>query len=167
MATLQVSTASNAPTVDPDRVVELHSFLDEWLLGTGPFDELTVDVHEPDQSLHPEDESQPSLILYGYALFGPAHRPTVREAAREQLDADGDLNGLNDGEREDLIDDEAQNLVYDYQHEHSEDFLRELATFLTEPFVVQTAGYEKCRFPLVGYQYSVDPEGEIGHVSFG
>lgn len=167
MATLQVSTASNAPTVDPDRVVELHSFLDEWLLGTGPFDELTVDVHEPDQSLHPEDESQPSLILYGYALFGPAHRPTVREAAREQLDADGDLNGLNDGEREDLIDDEAQNLVYDYQHEHTEKFLCELATFLTEPFVVQTAGYEKCRFPLVGYQYSVDPEGEIGHVSFG
>jgi hypothetical protein len=177
MATLQVSTASNAPTVDHERVDELRSFLTEWLLGTGPFDDLTADVIEPepeqdvdtdvetDSDTEIGDTPSPYLVLYGYASFGPAHRPTVRDAARDHLDADDELEGLSDDDRDALIDAETEDLVYDYQHEHTEDFLRELAVYLTEPFIVQTAGYEKCRFPLVGYQYTVDPDGEITHVS--
>ncbi|TKX37067.1 hypothetical protein EXE51_08325 [Halorubrum sp. CGM5_25_10-8B] len=165
MATLQVSTTSNVPTVDPDRVDELRSFLDEWLLGTGPFDTLTVDVVEPDRDPDTGERPPPYLVLYGYASFGPVHRPTVRHAAYEQLDAASDLEGLSDADREALIDAETEDLVYDYQHEHTEDFLRELVAYLVEPFIVQTAGYEKCRFPLVGYQYSVDLDGEIDHVS--
>lgn len=167
MATLQVSTASNAPTVDAARVDELRSFLDEWLLGSGPFDLLTADVVEPATDPDTGDTPPPYLNLYGYASFGPAHRPTVREAARENLNANGDLDDLSDDAREALIDAETEDLVYDYQYEHTEDFLRELAAFLTEPFTVQTAGYEKCRFPLVGYQYSVDLDGEVEHVSLG
>jgi len=59
-------------------------------------------------------------------------------------DAASDLEGLSDADREALIDAETEDLVYDYQHEHTEDFLRELVAYLVEPFIVQTAGYEKC-----------------------
>jgi hypothetical protein len=109
MATLQVSTASNAPTVDHERVDELRPFLTEWLLGTGPFDDLTADVIEPEPEPEPEqdadadvetdsdtktgDTQSPYLVLYGYASFGPAHCPTARDAARDHLDADGGSRG--------------------------------------------------------------------------
>jgi len=160
MATLQHITASNAPTVDPERVDELREFLDEWLIGTGSFDDITVKIGNPERNPDSGEADPPQLMLYGYASFSPAHRPTVREAVLEDLGDD-----LHEDERKAVIDAETEDLVYDYQHEHTEDFLRELAAYLTEPFIVQTAGYEKCRFPLVGYQYTVDPDGEITHVS--
>jgi hypothetical protein len=95
-------------------------------------------------------------MLYGYAPFSPAHRPTVREAVLEDLDDD-----LDEDEREVVIDAETENLLWDYAGKHAEEFLRKLSPFLTEPFVVQTVGHEKCRFPHVGYQYRVDPDGEM------
>jgi hypothetical protein len=122
MATLQLSTASNAPTIDPTQVDELREFLDEWLIGTGSFDDITLKIAVPERDPDTGEADPPHLTLYGYASFSPTH---------------------------------------------TEDFLRELSPFLTEPFVIQTVGYEKCRFPHVGYQYRVDPDGEIDHIQLG
>jgi hypothetical protein len=162
MATLQLSTASNAPTVDSDRVDELREFLDEWLIGTGSFDDITVKVENPEHNPDSGEADPPHLTLYGYASFSPVHRPTVRETVLKNLGDD-----LDEDEREVLIDDKTEELLWDYAGEHTEGFLRKLSPFLTEPFVVQTVGFEKCRFPHVGYQYRVDPDGEIDHVQLG
>ncbi|WP_255152984.1 hypothetical protein [Halorarius halobius] len=162
MATLQLSTASNAPTVDPDRVDELREFLDEWLIGTGSFDDITVEVEIPERDPDTGEVDPPHLTLYGYASFSPAHRSAVRETVLEDLGDD-----LDEDEREVFIDDKTEELLWDYAGEHTEDFLRELSPFLAEPFVVQTVGYEKCRFPHVGYQYKVDTDGKIDHVQLG
>jgi len=121
-----------------------------------------VKIAVPEHDSDTGDVDPPYLMLYGYAPFSPAHRPTVREAVLEDLDDD-----LDEDEREVVINDEAEELLWDYAGEHTEDFLRELSPFLTEPFVVQTVGYEKCRFPHVGYQYRVDPDGEIEHIQLG
>jgi hypothetical protein len=165
MATIQLSTASNAPTVDPAQVDELRAFLDEWLIGTGPFDDITVNVRVPERTPETGGADPPYLALYGYASFAPAHRPTVRDAVLEDLS--DEIDDLDDDEHEAAIDDETEQLLWDYAGEHTDDFLRELSAFLTEPLVVQTVGYEKCRFPLVGYQYTVDLDGEIDHIRLG
>jgi hypothetical protein len=162
MATLQHVTASNAPTVDPDRVDELREFLDEWFIGTGPFDDITATVETPGHDIETGEVGPPQLMLYGYAMFSPAHRPTVREAVVEDLGDD-----LDEDEREAVIDAETEDLLWDYAGKHVEDFLRELSSFLTESFLVQTVGHEKCRFPLVGFQFTVDTEGEIDHIQLG
>jgi hypothetical protein len=162
MATLQLSTASNAPTVDSDQVDELREFLDEWLIGTGSFDDITVKVENPERNPDSGEADPPQLMLYGYASFSPAHRPTVREAVLEDL-----YDDLDEHEREAVIDDKTEEFLWDYSGEHTEDFLRELSPFLTEPIVVQTVGHEKCRFPLVGIQFTVDTEGEIDYVQLG
>jgi hypothetical protein len=162
MATLQHVTASNAPTVDPDRVDELREFLDEWLIGTGAFDDITAAVKVPERNPDTGEANQPQLMLYGYAMFAPAHRQTVREAVIEDLSDD-----LDEDEREAVIDAETENLLWDYAGKHAEEFLRKLSSFLTESFVVQTVGHEKCRFPLVGFQFTVDTEGEIDYVQLG
>lgn len=162
MATLQLNTASNAPTIDPTQVDELREFLDEWLIGTGSFDDIMVKIAVPERDPDTGEADPPHLTLYGYASFSPTHRPTVREAVLEGLD-----DNLDEDEREVVINDETEELLWDYAGEHTEDFLRELSPFLTEPFVIQTVGYEKCRFPHVGYQYRVDPDGEIDHIQLG
>jgi hypothetical protein len=162
MATLQHITASNAPTVEPERVDELREFLDEWFLGPGAFEDITAAVEVPGRETDTEEADLPQLILYGYAMFSPAHRPTVREIVVDDLDDD-----IDEDEREAVIDDKTEDLIWDYAGKHVEDFLRELSSFLTESFVVQTVGHEKCRFPLVGFQFTVDTDGEIDSVQLG
>lgn len=162
MATFQPSTASSGPTIDPSQVDELETFLDEWFLGMGNFDDITASVQIPDHGSGDHDACQPYLTLHGYASFGPVYRPAVRDDVREDL---GDeLDELDSDEREDALNDATKERCLELSGVDTEDFLRELSLFLTEPFVVQTVGFERCRFPLVGYQYSVDPEGEINHV---
>jgi hypothetical protein len=165
MATFQASTASNAPAVDPDRVGELQKSLDEWFLGMGNFDDITASVQVPGSSPDTDDERPPYLSLHGYASFAPVHRPDVRNDVREILGEE--LDELDSDEREAVLDDKTEQRCWEHAGEHTEDFLRELSAFLTEPFVVQTVGFEKCRFPLVSYQYSVDLEGETDHVQLG
>jgi hypothetical protein len=136
MATLQHVTAAHAPTVDPKRTEELREFLDEWFIGTGAFEDITASVQVPAHSPRSGDENNPYIMLHGYASFGPVHRPSVRDGFREKL-AD-DLDGLDNDEREGVLDEETEERCWDFAGTHTGDFLRGLSEFLTESFVVQT-----------------------------
>ena len=167
MATFHEVTASSTPTIDPDRVDDLRAFLDEWLVGYGAVGELTVNVETPLPDRKTGEIGDPRLVLFGYAGFHPVHRLSVREAVIEQLEDTNEYGELTETEREGRIEAAIEDLVYDYAGEHTDKFLTDVSVFLTEPLIVQSIGYEKCRLPLSGYQYSVTLDGKIDHVSIG
>jgi hypothetical protein len=131
MATLQATTASNHPTVDPDAVETIEAIIDDYDF-YGNFDSLTIGVVEPDQ-----EDAEPYLELYGYAAF---------EATKPILDEDGS--------------------VVDREYHCTEEFLERLAPYLAEQVVVETVGFEKCRFPLLAGQWAAWPDGTVTYNSF-
>jgi len=167
MATFHEVTAFSTPTIYPDRVDNLRAFLDEWLVGYGAVGEVTVNVETPLPDRETGEVGEPYLALYGYAGFHPIHRSSVREAVIEQFEETSEYGEFAETEREERIEAATDDLVYDYAGEHTDKFLTDVSVFLTEPLVVQSIGYEKCRFPLSGYQYSVTLDGKIDHVSIG
>lgn len=131
MATLQATTASNWPQIDPDSVEEVEAIIAEYDF-FGTHDSLTVSVSEPDN-----EDSEPHLNLYGYASF---------EASKPVTDQDGS--------------------VADREYGHTEEFLTRLAPHLEEQLVVETVGFEKCRFPLLAGQWIAWPDGTVTYNSF-
>lgn len=131
MATLQATTASNHPTVDPDAVEAIEAIIDDYDF-YGSFDSLTIGVVEPDQ-----EDADPYLELYGYVAF-EVTKPILEE-------------GESVVEREDHC---------------TEEFLERLATHLEEQLVVETVGFEKCRFPLLAGQWVAWPDGTVTYNSF-
>lgn len=131
MATLQATTASNRPQIDPDAVEEVEAIIAEYDF-VGNFDRLTVGISEPD-----DENSKPHLELYGYASF---------DASKPTTDDDGSLVG--------------------YEYGHTEAFLERLAPYLKEQLVVETVGFEKCRFPLLAGQWVAWPDGTVTYDSF-
>jgi len=130
MATLQASTASNYPCVDPTAIADVESIINEYDF-VGSFDTLTVEVRESD------DESAPSLSIYGYACF---------EATKPVTDSEG--------------------TVVDCEHGYTEEFLKRIVPHLDERLVVESVGFEKCRFPLLAAQWVVYPGGPVVYNSF-
>jgi hypothetical protein len=56
--------------------------------------------------------------------------------------------------------------VVDREYGHAEEFLERIAPHLEEQLVIETVGYEKCRFPLLAGQWSVWPDGTTQYDSF-
>ena len=83
------------------------------------------------------EDDDPRLALYGYAVF---------EASKPVLNDDGEL--------------------VDREHGYTEEFLERLAPHLEEPLVVEMIGHEKCRFPLIGIQWTAWPGGTVQYDSF-
>ena len=83
------------------------------------------------------EDDDSRLALYGYAAF---------EASKPILDDDGE--------------------PVDREHGYTEEFLERLAPHLEEPLVVETIGHEKCRFPLIGGQWTAWPDGTVRYDSF-
>ncbi|MFA9517028.1 hypothetical protein ACERIT_07400 [Halopenitus sp. H-Gu1] len=131
MATLQATTASNHPTVDPDAVEAIESIVEDYDF-YGSFDSLTIGVVEPDR-----EDADPYLELYGYASF---------EATKPILDENGS--------------------AVDREYHCTEKFLERLAPHLEDQLVVETVGFEKCRFPLLAGQWSAWPDGTVTYNSF-
>jgi hypothetical protein len=84
-----------------------------------------------------DEETTPHLELYGHACFD-ASKPV----------ADGDEIGI------------------EHEHGYTEEFLERLAPHLEERLVVETVGFEKCRFPLLAAQWVVWPDGTVVCNSF-
>ena len=131
MATLQATTASNHPTVDPDVVEAIEAIIDDYDF-YGSFHSLTIGVVEPDQ-----EDADPYLELYGYVAF---------EVTKPIFDEDGS--------------------VVDRTEYCTEEFLERLAPHLEEQLVVETVGFEKCRFPLLAGQWVAWPDGTLTYNSF-
>jgi len=131
MATLQASTASNRPAVDPSAVETIEAIIDEYDF-PGNFDSLNVAVIDPDH-----EDAAPFLELYGYATF---------DATKPILDEDGS--------------------VVDREEGCTREFLKRLAAHLEEQLVVETVGFEKCRFPMLAGQWVAWPDGTIEYNSF-
>ena len=83
------------------------------------------------------EDDDPCLALYGYAAF---------EASKPILDDNDD--------------------PIDREHGYTEEFLERLAPHLEDPLVVETIGHEKCRFPLIGVQWTAWPDGTVQYDSF-
>jgi hypothetical protein len=83
-----------------------------------------------------DGETAPTLSIHGHATF---------EATKPIRDDDG--------------------TVVDREHGQTEEFLERLAPHLQEPFVVETVGHEKCRFPLLASQWTVWPDGTVQYDS--
>ena len=56
--------------------------------------------------------------------------------------------------------------VVDHEYGQAEEFLKRIAPHLEEQLVVETVGFEKCRFPLLAGQWSVWPDGTVQYDSF-
>ena len=56
--------------------------------------------------------------------------------------------------------------VVDHEYGYAEEFLERIAPHLEEQLVIETVGYEKCRFPLLAGQWSVWPDGTTQYDSF-
>ncbi|EMA56751.1 hypothetical protein [Halococcus thailandensis] len=56
--------------------------------------------------------------------------------------------------------------VVDHEYGHAEEFLERIAPHLEEQLVIETVGYEKCRFPLLAGQWCVWPDGTTQYDSF-
>lgn len=85
----------------------------------------------------PTDEDRPYLEVYGYASFDVS----------KPIEADADT-------------------VVDREHGYTEEFLERISPYLTEQLVVETVGFEKCRFPLLAGQWVAWPDGTITYNSF-
>lgn len=129
MATLQATTASNWPAVDPDSVDTIETIIADYAF-IGNWENLTVAVEE-------SRDGDPYLVVYGYAAF---------EATKPIYDDDG--------------------TVVDREYDCTEEFLERVAPHLEEQLVVQTVGFEKCRFPLLAGQWAVWPDGPVHYESF-
>jgi hypothetical protein len=79
-----------------------------------------------------DGETSPTISIHGHAPF---------EATKPIRDEDG--------------------AVVDREHGLTEEFFERLAPHLQEPFVVETVGHEKCRFPLLASQWAVWPDGTV------
>lgn len=84
-----------------------------------------------------EDDEDPHLEVYGYAAF---------EATKPLTDKHG--------------------TPIDREYSYTEKFLQRLAPHLQEPLVVETVGYETCRFPLLAGQWVAWPDGTVAYNSF-
>lgn len=131
MATLQASTASNRPTVDPKTIETVEAIIDEYEF-FGGLDSLNIGVIAPNH-----EDADPCLELYGYATF---------DATKPILDEDG--------------------RVVDREEGCTEEFLKRLAPHLEEQLVVETVGFEKCRFPMLASQWAAWPDGTVEYNSF-
>jgi hypothetical protein len=84
-----------------------------------------------------DEETTPHLELYGHACFDVS-KPI----------ADGDELGI------------------EHEYGYTEEFLERLAPHLEEQLVVETVGFEKCRFPLLAAQWVAWPDGTVVYNSF-
>jgi hypothetical protein len=130
MATLQATTASNWPHINPDGVAAVEAIIADYDF-IGAHDTLTVTVTDP------TDEDPPSLKVAGYASFDVS-KP--------------------------LTDDEGT--VVDREYCYTEEFLERISPYLEEQLVVETVGFEKCRFPLLAGQWVAWPDGTVVYNSF-
>lgn len=126
MATLQASSASNWPRIDPDAVEVVEAVIEDYDF-VGNWEDLTVAVEE-------SVDGEPYLAVYGYATF---------EASKP-------ITGQNGS-------------VVDRENDCTEEFLKRLALHLKDPLIVETVGFEKCRFPLLASQWAVWPDGTVAH----
>lgn len=131
MATLQATTASNWPEINPDAVEAVEKIIADYDF-VGNFDELTVTAADPD-----DEDTNPHLEIYGYASFD-ATKPVTDEGGS----------------------------VVDREYGHTEKFLERIAPHLEEQLVVETVGFEKCRFPLLAGQWAAWPDGTVIYNSF-
>lgn len=131
MATLQASTASNWPEIDPGAVEAVEEIIADYAF-VGNFDDLTVIAAD-----HDDEDTKPHLEVYGYACF---------DATKPVTDEDG--------------------RVVDREYGYTEEFLERLAPHLEEHLVVETVGFEKCRFPLLAGQWVAWPDGTVIYNSF-
>ena len=76
MATLQATTASNWPRIDPDSLDAIEAIIHDYDF-YGNFDSLTIGAVDPDS-----DDADPYLQCYGHATFNPS---------KPILDADGSV----------------------------------------------------------------------------
>jgi len=131
MATLQATTASNGPRINPDSIDAIEAIINEYDF-YGNFDSLTIEAVDPDN-----EDADPHLRCFGHATFSPS---------KPVLDEDGS--------------------IADREYVSAEDVLERLAPHLEEPLVVQTVGFEKCRFPLLASQWVAWPDGTLTHNTF-
>lgn len=141
MATAQIATVSNDPQLDEDRIDELEEHLDEYVYGTGPHDEVTVEI-----------ENQPSfdavyLTIRGYADFAPV----VRKDRFEEINEEGDRDFYSDTR---------------YSEDDTVEFLQRLSEYLESELVVQTVSHTKLRFPVGASMWRVDPDGTVSRCWF-
>jgi hypothetical protein len=80
-----------------------------------------------------QSSGQPYLSIYGYEWPGAFKVPDG--VNRDDFEPDYDVEPLD---------------IF-------EDFLKELAPFLTEPLTIQSVGAEKCRFPLCAREWHIRP----------
>jgi len=140
MANYMGTTASNGAVIKKGKEKELQAYLDKWtFLGEG---DLKTEIRGNE------------LAVYGYDDFDPY--PIV---TKEQAEANPDLE---EGEAD-----------YDSCGD-PEGFLTGLVPFLevqgkdkdANLIVIQTAGAEKCRFPLGACEFVLRPDGNIEYNGF-
>lgn len=144
MATIQYSTASFRPRIDPDRLDDVAAILERFTFAPGPMDELTVDITE--------SGDHPVLAVYGYAPFEAADRAAVtafvRDERADEFDTPGELDAL------------VEDLLVEFWGRHTDAFLDAIApSLVADPLIVQTVGFTTCRFPHVASQDGVTPDG--------
>lgn len=149
MANYEGRTASSGATIKKGKTEALQAYLNAW--GFSGDGDLVAEIRK--------DEKGDTLNIYGYDDFSPCPIVTKADAEADKTGSlcEGDLN---------------------YDMGNGEDFLSGLAPFL-KPFtfnailekkkagsgkaliIVQTAGGEKCRFPLGATEFILKPNGKV------
>lgn len=147
MANLQLSTASNHPIVPAATAEAIQDILDSYVFHP----ELTAELWF-------DDHGDYALACHGYADMRMVSQEML-DAEIERLTAEGAFDG-EDTDDPDFRHQFAADFVFNVDpNPHIESFMVAVAEALGEPFIVQTVGFEKCRFPHLSGEHIALPDG--------
>jgi len=147
MANLQATTTSNRPTILPGHEPAVQDLLNRFTLGIGTPDKMTAKLESPG------DGKLFVLVLYGCTSFAPADSHAI-----EQLVDNERADDWETAEERDAV---INSVAIDLAGEHTRKFFEMIAPHLAESLHIQTVGHTKCRYPHLGYEHFVTPDGDI------